>query len=394
MICYAGSHGPTTRVEWNPQRVDRLESVRVRVETGGAERFRLAWLDEAGNAVQPAEVQGPVYEAVLPPPLAFLPSGVELPKNLDLRSVTLSASADYHPLPRPLDIAPAMQAPAGRAADRSPSCRIEADRIVMASRNLRCEFTRQDGRLRLSSLYNEFTASEMVRRAEDVALWMVEVEGKRYAGSRDFVCREVAAIEDGSGFRATCVLSETGTGSDQDDRCLSESSDAKSQDAIGLEAVWTATIGDSLRLGLNLVNRSGKPVDFKLAFPHFAGLSVSPEPAEDYYFFPKSLLVADAPALIRQGYGDHQALYQVMDIFSPARGGGLAVRSLDSDGRYKVLALRKHLPGQAEQNEDCAADTHGGRIQVDQLAAGRGGHRLDLRVPPPDSPAGGVVRAS
>ncbi len=258
MICYAGSHGPTTRVEWNPLRVDRLESVRVRVETGGPGRFRLAWLDEAGNAVQPAEVQGPVYEAVLPPPLAFLPSGVELPKNLDLRSVALSASADYHPLPRPLDIAPAIQAPAGRPADRSPSCRIEADRILMANRNLRCEFARQDGRLRLTSLYNEFTASEMVRRAEDVALWLVEVEGKRYAGSRDFICREVVAIDDGTGFRATCVC-----------------------DATGLEAVWTAAIGDSLRLGLNLVNRSGKPVDFKLAFPHFAGLSVSPEPVDD-----------------------------------------------------------------------------------------------------------------
>ncbi|HPM80730.1 MAG TPA: DUF6259 domain-containing protein [Candidatus Anammoximicrobium sp.] len=329
MICYAGSHGPTTRVEWNPRRVDRLESVRVRVEIGGSDRFRFAWLDEAGNPVQPADVQGPVHEATLSPPLAFVPSGVELPKNLDLRSVALSASADYHPLARQANVAPAIQTPAGRPVDRSPSCRIDADRILMANRNLRCEFARQDGRLRLTSLYNEFTAGEMVRRSEDVALWLVEVEGKRYAGSSDFVCRDVTATEDGTGFRATCVC-----------------------DAAGLEAVWTATMGDSLQLSLNVVNRSSQPVDFKLAFPHFAGLSVSPEPAGDFYFYPKSLLVSDAPALIRQGYGDHQALYQVMDIFSPSRGGGLAMRCLDGDGRYKVLALRKHLPGHVEQNED------------------------------------------
>ena len=83
-----------------------------------------------------------------------------------------------------------------------------------------------------------------------------------------------------------------------------------------------------------------------------AGLAVSDDPADDYYFFPRSLLVSNAPALIRQGYGDHQALYQLMDLFSPSRGGGLAVRCTDADGRYKVLALRKHIPGQPEANED------------------------------------------
>lgn len=329
MICYAGSHGPTTRFEWDPRRVDRLENVRVRVETADDQQFQFAWLDEAGSPVQPAEAHGPIYEAVLSPPLAFLPSGVELPKTLNLRSLTLSTAANYHPLPRPLDMAPIMRPPAGRAADRRPVCRIAGDRVVLENRNLRCEFIRREGRLQLASLYNEFTAGEMVRRPEDVALWLVEVEDKRYAGSQDFVCREIEATDDGVGFRATAVC-----------------------EPIGLEAVYTATIGDSLRLGLNIVNRSDKPVDFKVAFPHFAGLSVSAEPADDYYFFPKSLLVADSPALIRQGYGDHQALYQVLDLFSPTRGGGLAVRCPDHDGRYKVIALRKHIPGQVEHDED------------------------------------------
>jgi hypothetical protein len=81
-------------------------------------------------------------------------------------------------------------------------------------------------------------------------------------------------------------------------------------------------------------------------------LSASEDAADNYYFFPKSVLVADTPAFLRQGYGDHQALYQLLDVFSPARGGGLAVWCLDKDGRYKVLALRKHIPGQAEHNED------------------------------------------
>ncbi|HUT89048.1 MAG TPA: DUF6259 domain-containing protein [Thermoguttaceae bacterium] len=331
VICYAGSHGPTTRVEWDPRRIDPLEAVSVRVETDGPQTFSFAWLDGEGTAVSPAEVEGPAYTAALEPPWEFVPSGIELPKSLGLRSVRVNASAGYHPEPPRVDVAPRMKPPAGGPAARSPFCRIEAERITLANDNLRCEFTRHEGRLQLASLYNEITASEMVRRPEDVALWLVEVAGKRYAGSRDFVCRSLGALEDGRGFRAECVC-----------------------EAVGLEAVFKATIDDDLRLGLTVKNGSAGPLDFKAAFPHFAGLAVSDDPSDDYYFFPRSLLVSNAPALIRQGYGDHQALYQWMGLFSPSRGGGLALRSTDDDGRYKVLALRKHVPGRAETNEDTA----------------------------------------
>jgi hypothetical protein len=105
-------------------------------------------------------------------------------------------------------------------------------------------------------------------------------------------------------------------------------------------------------LGLVVTNCGAAPLDFKVAFPHFAGLAVSEDPGDDYCFFPRSLLVSNAPALIRQGYGGHQALYQLMDLFGPLCGGGLAVRSTNDDGRYKVLALWKHLPGRQEANED------------------------------------------
>jgi hypothetical protein len=51
--------------------------------------------------------------------------------------------------------------------------------------------------------------------------------------------------------------------------------------------------------------------------------------------------------LIRQGYGDHQALYQMMDLFSPSLGAGLSLRTDDANGKYKIFALNKHLPGRA-----------------------------------------------
>jgi hypothetical protein len=92
-------------------------------------------------------------------------------------------------------------------------------------------------------------------------------------------------------------------------------------------------------------------VDFKLAFPHLCGLTASGKPADDYYFFPwGGGIIGDRAAYIRRGYGDHQALYQVTDVFSPGRGGGLYLRADDPDGWHKTLALRKHIPGQPEED--------------------------------------------
>jgi hypothetical protein len=124
---------------------------------------------------------------------------------------------------------------------------------------------------------------------------------------------------------------------------------------IGLEATFTAWIDDALRMGLSVTNRAAKPVDFKLAFPHLAGLALSDDSIGDYYYFPwGGGIISDAPTIIRRGYGDYAALYQLMDLFSPSRGAGLAIRSTDEDGRYKVLALRKHVPGRPEANGDAA----------------------------------------
>ena len=329
LIAYAGSHGPTTRVEWDPRRIDRLGDVTVRIETGGDAPFHLTWLDDIGKPFAPADATGPAYESTRSGPLLPVPSGIEIPKDVDLRSATVTASLNYHAVPPPIDIAPRMQPPAGKPAERAAECRIDGDRITLANDNLRATFSNVDGHLRLDSLYNELTASETVRSSQDVALWMVEMDGKRYAGSQDFTVRSVAPLDEGTGFTTTCVC-----------------------EPIGLEATFVATIDHVLQLNLSVTNRAEGPRDFKVAFPHFAGLAISDNPADDYYFYPMSLLVGDWPAIIRKGYGDHQALYQLMDLFSPARGGGLAVCCTDNDGRYKVLALRKYIPAEQEHNED------------------------------------------
>ncbi len=332
IFVYAGSHRGKTRVEWDARRLDSLSPLTVTVETGQSKPFDLFWLDAEGKRVLPAlKARGPRYEAAMRPPLT-VPGGLEMAEGVGVKSVQLSAAKNYHPIGQPVDMAPHIGPPKGKPVDRPPSCQIEDDAIRLANATLRCEFSRAGGKLRWVSLNNEIAAAAMVRRAEDCALFLVEVAGKRYAGSREFVCRSLTADTQRQGFRAVLFC-----------------------EPIGLEATLDAWIDGDLHLGLSVANRAAKPVDFKLAFPHLAGLAISDAPADDYYFFPwGGGIISDAPALIRRGYGDHEALYQVMDLFSPARGGGLAVWCADDDGRHKVLALRKHVAGQAEVNGDLA----------------------------------------
>lgn len=330
LIQYAGRLGTARRVEWDVTRIDRLDPVAVVLETADARPFEFRWLDAEGQPLKTvSKARGPRQESTLRPD-AFLPTGIDVPADVALKSVRLVASRDYHPRAPKIDMVPHVSRPRARPVDRPAACHVAADRITLSSRALKCTFTLADGHLRLASLYNEIAAAEMVRPGSESALWLVEVDGKRYAGARDFVCRQIVRDEGRQGFRAV-LLSKT----------------------AGLEAQFHAWIDDRLHLALDLVNRSGRPLDFKTAFPHLAGLAVSDDPADDYYFYPLGGgIIADTPAVIRQGYGDHQALYQVMDLFSPARGGGLALASTDATGRYKVLALRKWLPGRTEVGQD------------------------------------------
>jgi len=352
--------GESARMEWLPLALDLLEPVKVTVEASGDVQF--AWLDEAGKPTEAVKGPPPLTQE-LPANRTRRPSGLTI-SAMDtpviLTSVTLEAARSYHPLPRPIDMCPRIAPPKGKAARRLPSCRQEGRRIILENRGLRVQFTHDD-HLRLTSLYNEYTACEMVREPSQVYLFLVEVEeaapssapplaqggpggvegrgggsAKRYAGSRDFRC---ASVKPGkNGFTADLRLDEPTEGH---------------HPGLPLQATLTVTMeSEGLRLGLSLANAGTAPVAFKLAFPHFAGLTVSGNPAEDYYFFPwGGGIFADTPALIRRGYGDHEALYQVMDLFSPARGGGLSVRADDHEGWHKTLALRKHIPGAGEVNE-------------------------------------------
>ncbi len=305
--------GRSARVEWHPQAFDQLQPVEVAIEADGPVSF--AWLDEAGEPGEPGEG----LTQRLPANRAGRTSGLQITavEAATLRAVTVTGHADFHPRPTPIDMAPVISPCPPMAPPRPPSCVIEGDTVTLTSPSVRCTFN-TDGKLRMTSLINEYAATEMLRSPEDVLLFEVEVEGERYAGSRDFVCESVEPTE--NGFVATLSLAQP-----------------------ALAAELTATVDDEgLRLAMSLSNAGD-----------VAGLAVSDEPADDYYFYPwGGGIIAKLPALIRRGYGDYGAMYQVMDVFSPAKGVGMYVRADDSEGWHKTLALRKHVPGRGEQNAD------------------------------------------
>ena len=316
--------GQSARVEWDRQAFDRLRPVEAVVEADGP--VRVAWLDETGKAKKPSEG----LTQTLPAGRSERTSGLVITavEAATLRSVTVTGNGNFYPRPTPIDMAPVIRPFATKKLDRTPSCEIEGAGATLSNGLLRCTF-HTDGKLRLASMLNEFAKTEMVRSPEDMLLFLVEVGEKRYAGSRDFVCQGVKASA--NGFVANLTLAEP-----------------------ALAAELTVTVDpEGLRLALTLSNAGEVPVDFKLAFPHLAGLAVSDDPAEDYYFFPMGGgIIADKPAVIRKGYGDHEALYQVMDVFSPAKGSGLYVRADDAEGWHKTLTLRKSIPGKANVREE------------------------------------------
>lgn len=320
--------GRTARLEWAPEAFDALQPLQIAVQAQGP--VKLAWLDEEGRIVKEPAIAG--LNAELPAARAVKPSGLLIAAQeapAVLQSVQINGGMGYHPFPEKINMAPIIQTPREWPAPARPQCSQQSRRIIVSGGYTQAIFE-QGQTLRLVSLKNPTT--EMLRHPEEVALFMIEVGQRRLYGSQDFVLRGLQREADGF----VCTL---------------ENKEA------GLQAVFTVQgTNEGIRLSLNIINIGVHPVDFKVAFPHLAGLALSPNPAEDYYFYPLGGgIIAPTPALIRKGYGDHEALYQIMDLFSPTLGCGVYLRADDTEGWHKLLVLHKHLPGRPTIQEKVTA---------------------------------------
>jgi hypothetical protein len=323
--------GQSLRLEWLPADVSNAVPLAVKATVKGS--VEVAVLDEEDKPRNPVKGSGQV-ELKLTAADNFRSTGVLLKAQgepLVVQKVTIAGARSYHPEEYPVNMAPSIAAPA--CGPKLPpndkvTCQVAGKQVTLSNGRLRCRFE-TGPRLKLASLYNAITKTEMVRQPDALWLFWVMVGEQRFAGSRDFHLKGLKATK--TGFTAELALPQP-----------------------ALRATLTVNMErEGLRLGLNLVNGGSEPVDFKLAFPHLAGLGVSRQMAWDYYFYPwGGGVISDRPASIRRGYGDYEAMYQVMDIFSPSQGGGLYLRVDDKQGWHKIFSLRKHVRGETEFNGD------------------------------------------
>ena len=229
----------------------------------------------------------------------------------------------------PVDLAPSMAEPAGKPVPREPLCELGRDTVTLSNARLRCMFSTADRRLALRSLHNELTAGEMLLQPGSPALFVVEANGTRFIGSRDFDLELISRGD--NGFVALLANPK-----------------------LGMQVTLRATIDtEGLRLSSKFTNIGAKALDFKVAFPCINGLKLSNKSEDDYYYFPwGGGVFSSRPTNLRLGYGDSQALWQIMDVFSPTKGGGVYLRGDDDQGFHKTMCLRKFTPGQPEQVAD------------------------------------------
>ncbi len=217
----------------------------------------------------------------------------------------------------PANMAPAIHPPAGEAAKRAPVVEQLPDGFELRNAALKARFSTREG-LRLESLWSEYAGKELLAEKDKTQLFLVDPGKGRAISAKDWPVKEVRV----NGNRAEVVL-EGGT----------------------LSATFTATItDDQFRLGLTLTNHSDKPESWTAVFPQIGGISISDQPQDDYYCYPYfGGIIQTIDAELHQYYSANEALWQMVSLFSPSKGSGLAIRSVDPSGLVKGVRLDKGL---------------------------------------------------
>ena len=234
----------------------------------------------------------------------------------------LGLSSSKKPLPflqvddTPVDLAPVMKSPRGSRSAAPSSCTISGDTAKLVNPAFEAEF-RLRPRMELLSLKAAEVSCDVIRHPGFSRLFRIK-SGERIFDNRHASVRKVLPLSDG--FSAEFELAGT-----------------------PLCGTFTCrATGDELRFELELENTGSVPYRFLSAFPHFAGIALSERSADDYFLFPHGGgTLSNRNAALRSVYGTDGCWWQMIDLFSPERGGGLYLRCDDPKALYKGFALRK-----------------------------------------------------
>lgn len=244
---------------------------------------------------------------------------------LSLCSFAAFGAAEFKGAPA-CNLTPAISPAKGMRKDSiQPGCKLDKQRAVLITPAYKAEFT-FTGKIALTRLYCAEVAKNVIAYPGQSKLFRLKLASGRIIDGSAMTIKKITPVE--NGFAA--VLTDK---------------------ASGIECVFTAKADvDELRMGLTVKNKSRKQAEFMVAFPHIDGIVLSGKGEDDYYLFPWTAGVLNGKDIrIRATYGGtDNGMWQMMDIFSPKRGGGLYVRCDDPEGINKGICFRRgknYAPG-------------------------------------------------
>jgi hypothetical protein len=317
-IAYHGTEGKALRLEPQSDGSDGSRPIRATAHFDGNPPT-IHWLDLGEKPIptgQPA-VNANTVTSELPPGQWSLGALQVTPaEGGQVQKITLDFELPTTE-PKPVvDLRPDIAAPRGQRRQAVPTCKLGDDTATLDNGALRAVFQLKPT-LALRSLHVAEIDRNVVARPEATHLFRLKV-GDAVYGCHEARVVGVKPVE--NGFVATAEVADT-----------------------GLRVAFTAKAErDEFRLGCEVINEGNGTTQFHLASPHLAGLELSDDPADDYYLFPwGGGVIANVPTTLRTSYGEESAWWQMIDLFSPARGGGLYLRADDPTGLYKCPNLRK-----------------------------------------------------
>ncbi len=239
-------------------------------------------------------------------------------KTVRLKSAEFSFYPSFAERDERVNMNPAMSKPRGRDFSPVSGCIAAKNKILLGTAKVKMTIDTAKG-IRIAEIQCSDIAGTITRHPDDSAVFKILAGGKHIYTGADARNIRIAPEKDGA-------------------KILFDLPDA------GLEGTMTCmTMGDEIMFGLSLRNSAGKDSSVMTAFPHLDGLVLSEKSAGDYYLFPwGGGIIADRGTLLRTIYGANDAWFQLIDIFSPERGGGFYMRIADKDIIYKGFNLRKN----------------------------------------------------
>ena len=299
------------QIEFNRKAIDFSAAVRIVVAAEEVSGFALC---SGGDAATPLAFRKEAAGFSAPLPQDDSCYAVRL-QSRGLTGITV----DYTPLNvrTPINMAPAMNPPRGKPRAVGSVCRKQGSMLIVDTGRIRAVFDTAKG-LRLKELFSADLDRQVLKFPRGTELFRLKLDNRKIL---DCSAGRIGAIRTGSsGFSVTLTYPE------------------------GITAVLKC-FRQGEHIAFSLALSSSREIAVKTAFPQLDGVQLS-DGGGDYYCFPwGGGVIGDTPAYLRSVYGENDAWWQMLDLFSPENGGGIFLHVQDKSGLAKAFSMRRgHTP--------------------------------------------------